>query len=565
MKMLYYFGVFVIMFANIPSSYSSYNARLEAQIKPNPTNGSKPTTSFLLGSSVDNNAEELKLASVHFLPGGHNFKLKFKCPYGWYFSQGKCEPNPCNGFPYYNRYQLENCVSYESCRSGDTMKYRCTSCPANMTKSNGACICSPTEYPKSLENGCMYEFDNANKCTEVRSDGFHYETYAGCLCPSSWQKCDGAHQEGQGSPCDSYGEISYYNCGCVSAYNKSCVNGAPVNPHDFCLNLTDGNRYYDECYFCDINEGKVFDYSDYWCEQEWVNFPPLPNPEDLFLEREPQDCSAYTLAASECDPAAGECSYCYGNGLWKYDSCFDGWYMNGKVCTENACEGFNSLTASISGCMATSSCKQGDTNKYACTSCGEDYTLTAGVCEYTCQYYVDYLSTGCKTMDSCQRGGKTYYSNKCTECYTGYDLSGNSCNMTCSYTSTSKENCVDYEECKRGSAEGLASYYHCSECREGYYLSPYDTTCISCEEGKTGARTEEPYEDRDCQRLFEMANGTAAETSCGGKTYYYCVDVDENGSTTGGTGESSGGSSGNGTGTSGTGGSTGTTGSATGN
>ena len=188
------------------------------------------------------NAKEVKLAAVSFLPHGRNYKLTFKCPYGWHFDQGSCKPNPCNGFPYTNHYQLENCVSYESCRSGDIMKYRCTSCPRNMTKTNGACVCSPTDFPKNLENGCVYQFDSSNKCTEVRSDGLHYDSYAGCLCPSNWQKCDGAHQEGQGAPCDSYGTVSYYNCSCVSNYNKTCLDGAPVNAHDFCLNLTDGNR-----------------------------------------------------------------------------------------------------------------------------------------------------------------------------------------------------------------------------------------------------------------------------------------------------------------------------------
>jgi hypothetical protein len=326
----------------------------------------------------------------------------------------------------------------------------------------------------------------------------------------------------------------------VSSYNKSCVNGAPVNPHDFCLNLTDGNRYYDECYFCDINEGKVFDYSDYWCEQEWVNFPPLPNPEDLFLEREPQDCSTYTLAANECNPTAGECSYCYGNGLWKYDSCFDGWYMNGKVCTENACEGYNSYSMAIAGCATTSQCQKGATTMYKCSECAAGYKLENGGCIYDCPYTEITKPTGCKTTEYCDRFGITYFDTTCKVCHEGYRLNNGKCEQTCTYLSMSNLNCSNSTSCVRGSDSGNITYYNCTQCREGYYLSPYDTTCIACEEGKLGARTDEPYDDNECKNLAKSNSGKggdagsssgnvdyiAATSECSGKTYYYCAEIE---------------------------------------
>lgn len=509
MEMRFLLGIFVFIClpvvagAHIPP----YNTTLVTQIKPNLQTRSKPTSL-------------LKLASVTFITDDAG-KIKFSCAYGWVPQDSRCVPNPCEGFPYENIGQVANCASYESCKSGDAFKFRCSSCKENMTRSNGACVCDRNVYSKSMEEPCIYEFDISNQCTEVDRQGLSFTYYAGCLCPNSWNKCDASHQQGMGIACESYGETLYYNCGCTADFSKTCLSGAPVRAGDYCLNLSDGIRYYDECYFCEINNGEVYNYDDYWCDHEWVNFPSVANVS--IGDTDTTDCSPYNLAADECNPAAGVCSYCYGNGLWKYDSCYDGWTMNSesKLCEENLCAGYPSLYASITGCLETRQCKKGDQTMYACTRCSDEYTLLDGNCERGCVYYLPYKTVGCKEADSCQRGGSIYYDTQCTECYEGYRLSNGQCAASCTYNLSTSEGCLTYESCNRSSASGTVTYYQCTSCENGFGVD-MQGNCINCTEGRLGARTGTPYSNMDCMAIADDDNAIAVSTECGGQTYYFC-------------------------------------------
>lgn len=264
MKMSYYLGVLsFLLCVNEAHSYSPYHStNLVAQIKPNPTIGSKPT------------AHLIKLANVSFLPEYDGSGVNFGCGDGYTFINGVCEANACEGYPYSEATLVANCETSEKCKSGAEYKYRCTSCSGNLALSGGKCSCSSESYPyNETDNPCLYAYDETAKCSEVGVDGTKKASYAGCKCPDAWLKCDGSNAKGLGTACDSYGELSYYSCGCEDTYNKTCVDSRPVDSGDYCLNLSDGVRYYDECYSCDLSQGEVYSYDDYWCNHEWIEFP----------------------------------------------------------------------------------------------------------------------------------------------------------------------------------------------------------------------------------------------------------------------------------------------------
>ena len=269
MKIPYYFGLFVLLCANVSNSYSSYSStNLVEQIKPNPTVGSKPTASYT------------KIASVSFLPEYSGYKVGFGCDEGYTLVNGKCEPNTCEGYPYEDATLVANCTASESCKSGNGYKYKCTTCKDGLSLSGGGCSCDLSLYPyDEVNNPCPYLYDNetSSTCSEINANGTKRVHYAGCKCPESWQKCDGEHQKGLGTACESYGEKSYYNCGCQEVYNKTCLDSRPTDSGDYCLNLSDGVRYYDECYSCNLSQGEVYNYDEYWCDLEWVEFPVIGN------------------------------------------------------------------------------------------------------------------------------------------------------------------------------------------------------------------------------------------------------------------------------------------------
>lgn len=268
MRGLYYLGIlsFLVTSSEAYSYISDYGTNLVAQIKPNPTSGSKPTISFI------------KIANVSFLPDYNSSGISFGCGEGYSFVEGVCKANACEGYPYEEATLAANCEVSESCKSGRGYKYKCTTCKDGLSLVNGRCVCDMSVYPyNERDKPCMYEYDETALCSEVGVSGESEKHYAGCKCPENWQKCDGEHQQGLGTACESYGEKSYYGCGCEERYNKTCVESRPQDSGDYCLNLSDGIRYYDECYSCNLSEGEVYNYDDYWCDHEWVEFPVIGN------------------------------------------------------------------------------------------------------------------------------------------------------------------------------------------------------------------------------------------------------------------------------------------------
>ena len=96
----------------------------------------------------------------------------------------------------------------------------------------------------------------------------------------------------------------------------------------------------------------------------------------------PEDCRNYTLTEEQCDNTKGVCSQCFFTGKWKYSACYPGWYMSNKSCVENACDGYNITSPTISACSDVSSCKKGAVTYYKCRTCYENYALSDGSCVF---------------------------------------------------------------------------------------------------------------------------------------------------------------------------------------
>lgn len=219
-----------------------------------------------------------KYAFVTFITdkrGGVNFQ----CNPGWVLKNNACEVNPCTGYPYSKQEETQNCKTVDMCQSGDAMKYKCTSCKDGLVSDGkGGCICNTSTYKYNEEtNPCMYQYDTSGgTCTHVDSSGKSTVYYKDCLCPTGWSQCLSLlHQIGVGNKCVSGGIDYYASCKCESTYDKTCVEGKPDNPGDYCLNPSDNTRYYRRCYTCDRSKNELYDeeYNNYWCSGwGWIDF-----------------------------------------------------------------------------------------------------------------------------------------------------------------------------------------------------------------------------------------------------------------------------------------------------
>lgn len=115
------------------------------------------------------------------------------------------------------------------------------------------CICNAVTYPKGPgRESCTgkFAYDEINYCTETYydSEGTLHQTryFKGCMCSSSYARCDTSHHlHGVGDGC-AYNNNTYYAlCACDSGYNKRCSSSGAKNSSDYCL--FNGNRYYRSC------------------------------------------------------------------------------------------------------------------------------------------------------------------------------------------------------------------------------------------------------------------------------------------------------------------------------
>ena len=93
-------------------------------------------------------------------------KYKYtKCNSGWTLSSGNCVASSCDGYPFSS--PPSGCNSYSSCKSGNSSKYRCSSCPNGCYELyNGRCyqykvtsvgeLGDHTGYKTCISNGTTY-------------------------------------------------------------------------------------------------------------------------------------------------------------------------------------------------------------------------------------------------------------------------------------------------------------------------------------------------------------------------------------------------------------------------
>ena len=360
-----------------------------------------------------------------------------RCNAGYAYKSGECLPLEIDSsqYPIEGEENLdENIGEFECVESANSTYCGYTSCNEGWTLTNGNCIATNCEaFP--------YTECDVNGTCETCLTGTTTK-YSAPVCKEGYFTSGGTCAE---NDCSLYTSISTSIIGCTST--SSCLSG------------TKTTYKCDTCY-------AGYDVVDGVCSQT---------------------CT-YTATSlpSDCKTATGSCLLGSATGTTKYyattcATCNDGWSPNRGQCEVNTCSGYSKTSDTIANCTTTASCQKGNTKVYKCATCDYDYTTDGnGGCKIACEYTITKALSGCQTIDSCTRGGETYYSGTCEVCYDGYRLDGSLCTKVC--TLTNKElptgcSATSYT-CIRGSSSGNTTYYSdtCTSCSAGYEM--LDGKCV---------------------------------------------------------------------------------------
>jgi len=469
MKMLYYFGIFVAIFANIPVSYSSYHdTNLVTQIKPNPTDSSKPTSAYV------------KFASVHFLPASNRMLLKLRCASGYTYEGDRCKPNPCDR----NKYPLTTQPdpkkgTIESCQSGHNFYFGYLACNDGYHKDKNLCVendCSSYPYAE-LPTDDSIGVINTEACILPTAEKYQYKS-----CYSGWTYNSGACNETvcNGSvypyadhPGSKAGGVISCKSGLITHYGYSSCNEGWDKNGGYCnVHNCDATTYpytsnpgadAGKQITCKSAENTYWGYTE--CNDGWTlrGGQCIENP-----------CEGYSLTACV---SKGVCSSCKRGATMKYkiDTCFTGYYISSSTCTANKCEGYSLTACPPYGSCST--CLSGEDNKFLLNSCPDGWYVNNGSCKANpCTGYVANACPERGTCSTCLSGVNTKYA--VLGCENGWYVNGSLCtpNTCTGYTLGS---CPSNGNCTN-CLSGTATKYALSSCNEGWYVNGNYCTENAC-------------------------------------------------------------------------------------
>lgn len=376
-----------------------------------------------------------------------------------------------------------------NCKTCVTTIDTCASCPTGYVLQGTVCKSScdggytlTTAYPSTCQactNSCATCSGETYTCTSCSSGHYLYSSQCVTSCPSKVTVISGNTCISCTSPCAECLTYSTSCTLCVSGYylsGTSCVSSCPTGYESILgvctLLCSDGCTSSDLIdTTCQLSCNTLAcNYDNGYCV--------TPTVCDTYQYQDGSSCIDCTYPCNTCtsDTYCLSCKtstttlvqlYYYSGKC--YDSCPDGTYLNGIVCS--VCD---------SNCLT---CKTTSTN---CLTCSSPYKIHNSECVLACPVgtSVEISSVCYDCSNICEQCSGTI--TTCTKCYTGTVLSQGTCIAECpdGYTTTDTSN-GECMACSTNCKTCLSLTTKCTSCPDGKYLFDSSTCVSTCPSGYT--------------------------------------------------------------------------------